>query len=286
MPLAVEPRWGWIGAAAVLYFAGFLVLIETWRRMIKAWGGVLTFGDATAIFFISALVRYLPGSILVSLGAMAKLAERRNVRPAIATGASAINTVVNIATGFGVALIGGVGVLDAMTSGHATLGIALAVVVMAGLLVLPLLLPWMLGAVRRTTGRQLAVDRLPMRAIYISVLGNVIGWILYGLSYRALIVGLLGEANGATATYVAVYAAAYVGGYLVVLVPAGAFVREGVQTAALPMLGLANPKQAALISVSARLLSMLLEIIPGFFFASRSNSPRPQDQSSPHGSNP
>lgn len=282
VPLAVEPRWGWIVLAAVIYFAGFLVLIETWRRMIVAWGARLTFGDATTIFFISAVVRYLPGSTLVSLGAMAKLSERRNVPPATATGASVINTAVNLATGFGVALIAGVSVLETVTRGHATLGLAMAVIVFIGLLTLPALLPRILALVKRATGREVSVGNLPMRAIYISLVGNLIGWTLYGVSYRALIVGVLGEARGATASYIAVYAAAYVAGYLVFFLPAGAGIREGVQTTTLPILGFANPKQAMVVAIAARLLSMLLEIVPGLFFLSRGT--RSQEPTDRHGS--
>src|SRR4051812_15830300 len=50
-PLVVEPRWGMIALAAGLMLAGFVVLTETWRRIIVAWGDTLSFTDAARIWF-------------------------------------------------------------------------------------------------------------------------------------------------------------------------------------------------------------------------------------------
>jgi hypothetical protein len=144
----------------------------------------------------------------------------------------------------------------------------------------------MLGLLKAMTGRDLALGRLPVSAIYISLIGNLAAWALYGLSYRALVAGVIGVANGPVATYIAVYAGAYVVGYLAFLMPAGAGVREFVQISALTSLGLATEPQAAAIAVCARLLSMILEIVPGLFFLSRSIRPRHQELTERNGSKP
>ena len=273
-PLVIQPRWGMILLAAGLMLAAFVVLIETWRRIIVAWGDTLSFADGARIWFVSNLVRYAPGSTLVQLGAMAHLSKKQAISPTAATGASVINVAVNIATGFIVALIAGYDALDVMSRGYAMLSVVVAVAMLIGILALPLFLPAILGWIEQRTRSRLVSGRLPVSAIYVSLLGNVIAWTLYGMSYKALITGVIGAAPGSLAQYVAVYAGAYVVGYLVFFLPAGAGIREGVQVSALPLLQLATVPQATVISICARLLSIALEVIPGALFLSRGKSSR------------
>jgi hypothetical protein len=270
--------------AAAITLATFAVLIETWRRMVIAWGEPLSFADAAAIWFVSSLVRYVPYNFVFQVGAIAELSRRRKISPATAAGASLINVAVNLATGFIVALVVGYDALDKISRGHAEAGVAIAGVMLIGILALPALLPHSLGLLRAITGRELALGRLPVRAIYISLIGNLIAWILYGVMYRALAIGVVGAAPGSVGDYIAVYAGAYVIGYLAFTLPAGAGVREGVQLDALPILGLATYPQALAIAVSARLLSMILEIVPGLLFLMRGTRLRPPAPTSIDGS--
>jgi hypothetical protein len=269
-----------IALSAALTLSTFCLLIETWRRMILAWGAgageVLTFSDAAAVWFVSILVRYLPGSFVVQLGALAELSRRKRVSPIAATGASVINTAVNIASGFVVALAAGFNALDTLSNKHAFIGAIVAGAMLVGLLLLPEILPIMLPLVRRVTRRELPIGVFPRRAIYISVVGNVVAWTMYGLAYMALVAGVLGTARGSAIDYIAVYAVAYVLGYLIVWLPAGAGVRETVQLNALQLLGLATAPQATIIAITARLLSMILEIVPGLLFLTRGTGLRPQ----------
>jgi uncharacterized membrane protein YbhN (UPF0104 family) len=284
-PLVIEPRWGMIALAAAIMLGAFGVLIETWRRIIIAWGDKLSFADASRIWFVSNLVRYAPGSTLVQLGAMAHLSRKQQISPTAATGASVINVAVNIATGFIVALTAGYDALDLMSHHRAAIGVVIAIATLIGVLALPLFLPRILAAVQKRTGKVLVAGHLPMSAIYLSLAGNLVAWTLYGLSYMALVAGVTGTAPGSVAQYVAVYAAAYVLGYLVFFLPAGAGVREGVQIAALPLLGLTGP-QATVVSIAARLLSIALEVIPGFFFFTRGTRSRHQELTERNGSKP
>jgi hypothetical protein len=263
--------------AAVTILLTYLVLIETWRRIVVAWGDTLSFVDAAAIWFVSNLVRYLPWNFVFQLGAVAELSRRRRLSPAAATGAAVINVIVNIASGFVIAFVAGFSAVDTLSGGHTWIYLALVAVVFVGLMALPTLLPVLVALVKRVTGRDLPLAALPRRAIYISLIGNVVAWVLYGVGYRLLTIGVIGTAAGTVGEYIAVYAAAYVIGYLAIALPAGAGVREGVQVNALPALGMATPKQAAVIAVAARALLTILEIIPGLIFLARGTRLRPQD---------
>lgn len=274
-----------IALASVIMLAGFAVLIETWRRIIIAWGSELRFIDAARIWFISSLVRYLPWNVVFQLGAVAELSRRDRISPIAATGASVINQIVNLAMGFVIALIAGFGALDTLSGGYAKLGVVVATAMLIGLLALPALLPLLLRIVHRVTGRQVAIGTLPHSAIYVSLVGNLLAWTLYGLAYRALVAGVIGSAPGGVMDYIAVYAAAYVIGYLFILLPAGAGIREGIQMNALPMLGLATLGQATVIAVSARLWITVLEVAPALIFLARGSRRNTPVSTPRHGSN-
>jgi hypothetical protein len=283
----LHPRWGIIALSCVIILATYAVLIETWRRMIVAWGEDLSFGDAAHIWFVSNLARYLPGlNQVFTLGAVAELSRRRQVSPVAATGASVINTAVNIASGFVIALLAGFSALNAVSHGHARLGIWAAVVLLGGLLLLPTILPWVLGTAQRVTGRQFGIRSLPHRAMYISLGGNLVAWAMYGLAFQYFVRGVLGHDVGGTLDYVALWAAAYVIGYLAVLLPAGIGAREAALVDGLTLLKLTTGGPAGVIAVAARLWLTVLEIAPALIYLARGARRRPQDTTPRDGSIP
>ena len=269
--------------------AGYAVLIETWRRIVNAWGlgATFRFVDAARVWFVSSLVRYLPYNFVFQLGAVAELSRRERISPLAATGGSLINQLVNIAGGFIIALVVGFRAMDRLSSGHAVLGAVLAATMLVGVLVLPLLLPVLTPVLERIAGRSLAFGRLPYRAIVVALIGNLIAWILYGVAYRLFAIGVIGNVSGSTSEFIAVYAAAYVIGYLAFVAPAGVGVREVVQVEGLTMLGVASSGQAGLVAISARLWVTILEVAPALIMlglARRSRRASP-GHSRPDGSN-
>jgi glycosyltransferase 2 family protein len=273
-PIEVHPRWGFIALSCLVVFATYAVLIETWRRMVIAWGGELSFPDAASIWFVSTLVRYVPGNTVVQVGAFAELARRRRVAPATAAGAAAINTVVAIATGFVVALLAGWRSIERLSHGNSLLYLAVAIVLLVGLLLLPAIMPALLQTARRVTGRSIPIGLLPRRAIYQSLAGNVIAWGLYGVAFQLFVYGVLGTVRGTTLDYIAVWAASYVIGYLALAMPAGLGARDVAQADALTMLGLATAGQGLTVAVTARLWLTLLELLPALFYLARGTRPR------------
>jgi uncharacterized membrane protein YbhN (UPF0104 family) len=107
---------------------------------------------------------------------------------------------------------------------------------------------------------------------------------MYGLAFQRFVFGVLGQSPGAFGDYVAVWAAAYVIGYLVVLLPAGLGAREGALAAGLPMLQLTTPAAALVIAVSYRLWLTVLEILPAVIYLARGARPQPRDTSRRDGS--
>ena len=68
--------------------------------------------------------------------------------------------------------------------------------------------------------------RLPTRAVFYALLGNIVVWLLYGAAFQLFVRGLLGSAAGGYAEYLAAYTISYLVGYLFLFAPAGIGARE------------------------------------------------------------
>jgi hypothetical protein len=272
--LHVHLMWGYIAASGVVVLGTYALLIEVWRRILAAWSARISFADATRIWCVSNLGKYVPGKVW-QIAAMGKLAHDIQVPAAAAAGSAVLNTVVNIGIGFAVGVVAGFRALDRMSGGYGTIGVAITVVIICGVLLLPTLLPRITAIGERVRGKSLDLGTLPPRAVYIAIVGNIAAWILYGWSFQLLVHGVLGHTSGTLSNYVAAYALSYVMGYLVFVVPGGIGVREGVQTTALTVMQLATAPEALLVSVSSRLWLTVLEVIPGLLYLARGIRPRP-----------
>jgi hypothetical protein len=260
-----HPDWTYLGLSGLVVLATYALLVEIWRRIIAEWHAQISFASATRIWCVSNLGKYVPGKVWQIL-AMGKMAEAVQVPPVAAAGSAILSTVINIAMGFAVTVVAGWSALNSITQGHGTAGIIVAVVIVAGVLLLPMLLPPMLRILERLTGRALNLGDLPRRAVYVAIVGNIAAWVMYGWSFQLLVHGVLGTARGTLAEYTATYALSYVIGYLVFLIPGGVGPREAVLIASLRTMGLANPKEAAVIAVTSRLWLTVLEIVPGLIY--------------------
>lgn len=258
----LSPRWGTVALSGVVVLLGYLLLVETWRRVMRAWGSRLAFGVTARIWFVSALGRYVPGKVW-QIGAMGVLSQRAGVSPVVATGSSVVVNLVNILAAFVVVLATGARAIEVPGSGWA----AMAVLAVA-LLGTPWLLPRVAQLAERLTGRRIEVRRVPARSLVIAAAGCIGAWLLYGAAFWLLARAVLpappdaGDLGG----YIAVYTASYIFGYLVLFAPGGIVAREGMMTLAFTRLGLAGSADALLLAVASRLWLTVLEIVPSLLF--------------------
>src|SRR3954452_22360597 len=98
--------WQSIAAATAIVLVTYAVLIEGWRRVLVAWDSSLPFKDASRIWFLSNLGKYVPGNIW-SLTAMGVMARRRGLSALAAAGSSVIMQTVSLATGTAIVLVTG-----------------------------------------------------------------------------------------------------------------------------------------------------------------------------------
>ena len=77
---------------------------------------------------------------------------------------------------------------------------------------------------------------------------------------------MLGSAAGATSSYIAIYAASYIIGFLALFSPGGVVVRESALVAGMVRLGLASQPDAFAVAVASRLWLTVVELLPGFVY--------------------
>jgi Lysylphosphatidylglycerol synthase TM region len=264
-PLDAEPRWLDIAASGVLVLGAHVLLVQTWRLMLRSWGAEMTFWTAARVWSVSNLGKYIPGKIW-QITAMAAMATRAGVSAVVSTGSALLGTIINIACGIAIVLVLGWQWIDQVREDARIVAIGLLALSVLGLLALPFLAPRLNALAARFTGRLVAFEAPPTRIVFIAIVGNLLAWLMYGVGFMWLVSGVLGESPGSPWQYIAVYAASYVAGYLVLFLPGGIGVREGVMAVLLTSLALATPKQALLVAGASRIWITLLEIVPGLLF--------------------
>lgn len=257
-------------ASAPAVLLAFAVLIETWRRVLRAWGGGLAPMDAAHIWFVSNLGRWLPGKVW-QVGAMAAMAERAGVSGIAATGASIVVNLVNLLAGGAVLVAAALGGVDVMAaSGASARGTWIgAAVIAVALAASPVVIPRGAALAARLLGRADPGVRVPGTSIALAFAGCTVGWVCYGLGFHAL-AGALGPAvtMGPMAA-IAVYTASYLFGYLMLFAPGGLVFREAMLVTTMTTLHLAGATEALVLAALSRLWITVIEVVPGLLFLFR-----------------
>jgi len=262
-----RPRWGVIALSGAIVLANYALLVEAWRVVLAGWEGErrgiaaprLGFWESARIWSVSNLGRYIPGKVW-QMGSMAVMAQERGISGLTAAGAAVVVTLINTVAGFVVLVLTGAGVLHVPP-----LGIAVIALLGAGLLLAPQLIPWLGNLAGRILRRPIVLGRIPHTAIWIAALISAASWVVYGVAFRVMAVGVLGSATGAVGTYIAVFTASYLAGFLALIAPGGVGVREIVMFAGLRQAGFTSG-EATLLVVSSRVWLTILEIVPAVLF--------------------
>jgi uncharacterized membrane protein YbhN (UPF0104 family) len=245
-----------IGALTI--WAGYACLIAAWRAVVVGWGQSLPFIASARIWALASLGKYVPGKVWAIAG-MIVLAQRAGIRPPVAVGSALVMQLLAFATGSVVVSLVGAAALEGAGPGL-QLGLrALSVVTIVGTIILlnPKWLGWLLT--RLPGAMALQQTSLPSRASVVAgAAANLLAWGAYGVAVWLLARGLLPEAGFPLLETIGAFAAAYMIGFLVVLVPGGLGVREGVFV--VMMQGVAGLAPATALAVASRLLFTLTEI--------------------------
>jgi uncharacterized membrane protein YbhN (UPF0104 family) len=226
---SVRSQWGTVGhdlrklpvgdavAALLLSLVATAVSMQAWRTILADLGSRLPLAPAVYIYALSQLGKYLPGSVWPVLAQMelGKAFSIPRVRMATAFLLALLGSLVSATA------TGGLLVFTSPGWGRLFVLLPLVLVVMHPRLLVPLTA--LLGKVLRRP----AVTQPPsLRGITIAMLWLFVQWFSIGLG-TALMAHGLGSSVSLTRVIAAV-ALSWAAGLAVVIVPAGAGVREGV----------------------------------------------------------
>ena len=238
-----------VAAAWALVLAGIYATFRSWRAVLADLGGRLPHTGAMRVFYLGQLGKYLPGTVWPAVTQM-RLGRDYRVPPRASGAAFAVFMLLLIGTG----LLVGVPVIPLLgqdaADGYRWLALVLPAFALA-------LAPPVLN---RAVALALRVARRPPLPAPLSLGGilrgagwAVVSWLCYGAQVY-LLASRLGAGGGALLWLqcTGAFAAAFVSGPLLLVVPAGTGVREA---ALLLLLGAAvTAPVAAVVAVVSRLL--------------------------------
>ena len=245
-------------AGALLYAAAMLCFAAYWRQTALGLGGHPGSFEVQRAYFASQLGKYIPGKAWVILIRCALLDNQTTTTPVIIA-STFYETLAMMAAGSALAVVALLAVGDAQPAMF-----ALAAGLTAGLLLA--VLPTVFGHLTTWTARSFQkAGSIPIATITYATWFQAFrycipGWMAMGLSLL-LIAGSLGISMFSLPGFLLAcgsIALAVVGGFAVLIVPAGLGVREWVMMQTLgPSIGISN---AVLIAILARITHVSVEL--------------------------
>ncbi|NOX62527.1 MAG: hypothetical protein GXP42_11380 [Chloroflexi bacterium] len=252
-PWRLRPTWLMLAALALALSWALEVFI--WTRLLSLLGGKLSFGYGFRIWFISALIRYIPGNVWQPLG-MTVLAYRRGVRPEATVASIALYQVVNLLAAALIAalyfpLFGNLGLLAEFMPSWSSRPLALMALPALLFVIQPRWLIQLLNRGLAIIGRPPLALVMSARDVLLALALESLAWLLLATSFLALTMAItpldLAELRFLAPHLLAGYPIAYAIGYLSFITPSGLAVREGALYVLLtPLLGGALVTAAAL----------------------------------------
>ena len=257
-----------LSVAVVLTGAGLSATALLWRRVLSRLGTTVPRRDASAVFLVGQLGKYIPGSVW-TFAAQASLGRRHRVPARASVTASSVFLLLHTFSGL---LLGSVlaltGALDTRIDRWWWLAAAVGSLVVVSPPVVRRIADRMVG--KGTTARFSASDLL----VTLVVMAGV--WFTYGAAVGALLDVRRGDqlvlATGA-------FAISHAVGVLLILAPAGLGAREGVLIALLsPTFGVGAAAATALL---ARVVHAVADFAAAAMSRALASSRRPAPTSQP-----
>lgn len=262
---AVEVDALLLAASVAALFAELVLGAWLWSMLVKRLGGPrVPLHKAAAILVLASFARYVPGKVLNIVG-LAVLAGRARCPAPVATAASLLGQMMHL---LGAAVVGGWTMLR-MSGASPPVAVATAVafLVLLGALArhgrMHAALAWALNRIGRRGPSEAAFDFRSMTGLASLpwIAAFTAKWLVFGFAFFLLAKSI--GADGSFLFYSAVFAGAYVTGYVAVLAPAGLGVREAALVALLaPTLG-SGPSVVLAVAQRAWITAFELAAAPG-----------------------
>lgn len=229
----IDLRWLAVSTGAIV--VAWSVEIVIWRRLLHTIGSRLPYWPAARIWFLSAIVRYIPGNIWQPLS-ITILSERCGVKPEATLVSVMLYQVITILAVAPIAaayfaLTGNWGVLTDLLRNAAPGLIALALAPVVVFIVRPGLLIELVNWALHRMGRVRLPIGLSRRTLIALMAIAVADWLIWGIAFCALAFGIsqytLAQIMTLAPHLIVIYPVAYAIGFISFLTPSGLGVREG-----------------------------------------------------------
>lgn len=265
-PWQLNPAW--LAASALFLLASWALEVQIWRTLLQVLGACLPYFAAVRAWFISAIMRYIPGNIWQPLS-ITVMAQRRGVAPEATLTSVVLYQLINLLAATPIAAVY---VLTTGNWGLFTQFLGVWTPLLAGAMLAPIavflvrpawlleLVNWLLAKLRRPP---LATQRMTRSAMAWVLLLTVCDWLLWGSCFAALAFALQpyspAEMMRLLPHLVAANAIATAIGFISLLTPSGIGVREGAFYVLLaPIMG---GGAATVLALAMRLWTMLGELV-------------------------
>ncbi len=243
-------RWEAIATSAAFVVLGLLASVCSWRAVLGGLGSTLPVLASGRVYFLGQLGKYVPGSVWPVL-AQAELSKEYGVPRARSASAALTNLLVS-------AVVGTVVAAGALASSSAdalrTYWWLLPVGAAGAVVLVPAVFNRILALAFRMMRRP-APQPLRGRPLARSMAWSLVMWAAFGAHLWTLCAGIgitLSASTWLLAT--GAYALAWVTGFVVVVLPAGAGAREAALTLALA--SVLSPADALMLALVSRVLML------------------------------
>lgn len=225
----------WLTLSALFMLASWVVEVYIWYLLIYLLGSHLPYGAAMRMWFLTALVRYIPGNVWQPLS-LTLYCQQRQVRPEITLASIVLYQVIVLLAvapiaAFYFQVTGNWGVFTTLVGGSAEWLIWAALLPVLIFLARPGWLLVILNWLLRKIGRFAIEARLTSSYLSLLLAIAVIDWLLWGASFATVTLALGHFTQLPLPLFlfhlIAVYPVANAIGFLSVITPSGLGVREG-----------------------------------------------------------
>ena len=267
-------RWSLASLAFVL--GALFTAMLSWRALLTGLGSRLPVPVAANVLFVGQLGKYLPGSVWPVLAQM-EIATAHKVPRHRTALASVLTMGVALLTGLLLALV-----TLPFTGGSAPYELTFAAAPFLVVCLYPKVLNWGFARLLKLARRPPLEQPLGARAIGASLGWSFASWLCYGLHIWILLERVGAPAGRALPLSLGAFAFAWCAGFVVILTPAGAGVREAVLIAMLgTVLPVAGATGAAFtVALVSRGVTAAADVVTAgvaTVYSRRDRKKRPQD---------
>lgn len=243
--------------AALSVLVGLLASGLAWRAVLSGLGHRLAPRQAGRVFFVGQLGKYVPGSVWTVVG-QTEAARRYGLARAPVAATALVVMLLNVVTGASVAA----------ATGSGQTAVVIAVAGAAAVALCPPILRRLVRLTGRVINRDLDVV-VDARHIAVATGWTLLMWAAYGAHTVLVVEGLQPGLSLAWPTAAGVFAAAWTAGFLAVVAPAGAGVREAL------IVALLSPETGSAVAGAFAVVSRLLLTMGDIVWAALSLLVRP-----------